>query len=321
VRDLAGLQIGDPGAQVMSTPVLSVSITTRNRPEALERCVRSLASISDITDTVFVVDDASVPRVDPAALERVATAAGLRLDLTRFDQPRGTTAGKNVIAQRAHARYLFSLDDDAFLMGDDPIRSALAVLQQDPEIAAVAFAQVDERGVPRPPAAQPAPRTAPCYVPAFIGFACLLDRERLLEAGGYREAFGIHGEEREICLRWLDRGFHVVYLPDKGVAHVAASANRDVQAYVRTVMRNDCFNALYNEPLARAAVIVPFKLWSFRRMARGGDSAGMRWVIAEILRALPAIWRVRRPVRWRTVREWNRLKRTFPPYVAAVERR
>jgi GT2 family glycosyltransferase len=240
--------------------------------------------------------------------------------VVRVDLHMGTAAGKNTIAHRAAAPYLLSLDDDACLIGDAAVREALDVLRRDASVAAVAFAQADEHGRKFPTAQQPAAADLPCYVPAFIGFACLIARARLLEIGGYRAAFVIHGEEREVCLRWLDRGLHVVYLPGAAVAHIADGANRDPRVYVRHVMRNDCLAALYNEPFARAICIVPYKLWSFTRMRAGlpdGDPGGLRWLLRELARSAPAIWRERRPVKWRTLREWRRLRTFCPPYTGS----
>jgi GT2 family glycosyltransferase len=311
----------------MSGRPVTVSVTTRNRPDAVERCIRSLSSIRDLVDCAIVLDDASVPALDVARLTRAADEAGITLEVVRADTHQGTAAGKNTIARRARAPYLLSLDDDAFLVGDASIRGALNVLEHDPEIAAVAFSQADEHGRRFPAGQQPAAAEAPCYVPAFIGFACLIARERLLEIGGYREAFVIHGEEREVCLRWLDRGLHVVYLPSATVAHVADASNRDHRAYVRHVMRNDCLAALYNEPFVRVVAIIPYKLWSFTRMRAGvpgGDPGGLRWMLRELARSAPAILRERHPVRWRTLREWRRLRALTPPYpgaMAAVPRR
>jgi GT2 family glycosyltransferase len=301
----------------MSLRPLTVGITTRNRPVAVERCVRSLASIRDLVDCAIVVDDASTPPLDIGHLTSVAEAAGVPLEVLRIEAHAGTAAGKNTIARRARAPYLLSLDDDAFLVGDAAVRAALDVLHQDSAVAAVAFAQSDEHGRPRPSSQQPAAAEGPCYVPAFIGFACLIATRRLLEIGGYREAFVIHGEEREVCLRWLDRGLHVVYLPHAAVAHVADGSNRDPRVYVRQVMRNDCFAALYNEPFVRVIAIIPLKLWSFTRMRAGlpgGDPGGLRWMIGELLRSAPRILRQRHPVRWRTLREWRRLRQFSPPY-------
>ena len=296
---------------------LTVSITTRNRPAAVERCVRSLASIRDLVDSAVVLDDASSPPLDGARLARAAEDAGVALELLRVETHTGTAAGKNTIARRARAPYLLSLDDDAFLVGDAAVREALDVLQRDPGVAAVAFAQSDASGRLWPAGQQPSAAEEPCYVPAFIGFACLIARDRLLEIGGYRETFIIHGEEREVCLRWLDRGLHVVYLPGAAVAHLAAATNRDPRAYVRQVMRNDCLAALLNEPFARVLCIVPYKLWSYTRMRAavpGGDPGGLWWMVRELVRSAPAVWRERRPVRWSTLREWRRLRALSPPY-------
>jgi GT2 family glycosyltransferase len=301
----------------MSGRPLTVSVTTRNRAVSVERCVRSLASIRDLVDRAIVLDDASDPPLDVARLTRAAHEAGIALEVLRADVHRGTAAGKNTIARAARSPYLLSLDDDAFVVGDAAVRDALAVLEHDPGIAAVAFSQSDEHGRLWPAGQQPAAAEGPCYVPAFIGFACLIATARLLEIGGYREAFVIHGEEREVCLRWLDRGLHVVYLPGAPVAHLADPSNRDPRAYVRHVMRNDCLAALYNEPFARAACIIPYKLWSFTRMRAGlpgGDPGGLRWILSELVRSAPAILRERHPVRWRTVREWRRLRALTPPY-------
>ena len=78
-----------------------------------------------------------------------------------------------------------------------------------------------------------------------------------LALGGYRESFVFYGEEKEYCLRLLDRGYRVVYLPDALVVHAQDAGGRTPQRYLRYVTRNDCLNALYNEPLWRAAWLVP----------------------------------------------------------------
>jgi GT2 family glycosyltransferase len=282
--------------------------------------VRSLASIRDLVDCAIVFDDASAPRLDVALLTETADGVGIPLEVLRNDVQIGTAAGKNAIARRARAPYLLSLDDDAFLVGDGAVRQALAVLQHDARVAAVAFAQSDEHGKRFPAGQQPAAAEAACYVPAFIGFGCLIARDRLLEIGGYREAFVIHGEEREVCLRWLDRGLNVVYLPDAPVAHLADRSNRDPRAYIRHVMRNDCLASLYNDPLLRAVMVIPYKLWSFTRMRAGlpgGDPGGLGWIVRELVKSAPAILPQRRPVRWWTLREWRRLRAFSPPYPGA----
>ena len=147
----------------------------------------------------------SDPPVDAQAMRAHAGTLGLPVDLVRLDTHTGTTAAKNIAARRAKARYLLSLDDDAFLVRGESVARAVALLDGDDSVAAVAFAQADEHAARRQ-AQQPAAGDEACYVPAFVGFGCLIRRDRLLDVGGYRDVFVIHGEERELCLRWLDRG-------------------------------------------------------------------------------------------------------------------
>lgn len=300
---------------------VTVTIATRHRPAALDRCVRSLALAADRLESIVVVDDASQPPVDVEEMRGHGTAIGVRVDVVRLDVHVGTAAARNLAARRATTRYVLSLDDDAFLVTADAVARAVALMEADGSVAAVAFAQADEHAARRQASQQPAAGDVACYVPSFVGFACLIRRVRLLEVGGYREEFMMHGEERELCLRWLDRGWRIVYLPDAPIAHVADSANRDPRAYVRHVIRNDCLNALYNEPAPRALVSIPIRLWNFRRMAAaipGGDPQGIGWIAGELWARWPSVRRARRPVRWRTLGEWRRLRDTTPPYSAPV---
>jgi hypothetical protein len=63
--------------------------------------------------------------------------------------------------------------------------------------------------------------------------------------------------------------------------------------------------------------IIPYKLWSFTRMVAGtpgGDPGGLWWIVREVAKAAPAILRHRHPVRWRTLKEWRRLRDSSPRY-------
>jgi hypothetical protein len=142
-----------------------------------------------------------------------------------------------------------------------------------------------------------------------------------LELGGYRESFVFYGEEKDYCLRLLGSGRRVVYLPNARIAHIPDPGGRTQSRYVRYCIRNDFLQSLYNEPWPMIAVGVPVRLDRYRRMVAGipsGDAGGLRWILGEIRRALPAVWRDRKPVSWRTVRRWRRMVRTVCPYPPRV---
>jgi GT2 family glycosyltransferase len=298
--------------------VITVGVCTRDRPAALLRCLRSLEHAGVPLDRVVVVDDGSAVPVDAGAL-RAASGLGARLEVLRAPAPEGVARGRNRIAARAKGEWLLFLDDDAALLPGDALRSAVRVLEGDPAVAAVAFAQADEEGAPYPPATQPSAATRPSRVPSFIGFAHLLRREALLAVGGFRELLEINGEERELSLRLLDAGFRIVYLPEARVAHLAVPEGRaDPGALLHLLVRNDVLSAWLNEPLPLAVATVPVRLARYFRMRRGWeihDPGGFGRILRALALALPRVLRERRPVRWATVREWRRL-RASPPYEA-----
>jgi GT2 family glycosyltransferase len=142
-----------------------------------------------------------------------------------------------------------------------------------------------------------------------------LRRSVFLQLGGYTESFHFYGEEKDYCLRLLDAGYRVVYLPDALVAHVPDPSGRSHARYLRYVVRNDCLSALFNEPLPMALISVPLRLRRYRRMARSGgiaDPDGLRWIVGELAAAVPRALATRKPVKWASILAWRRLRRTPP---------
>lgn len=296
---------------------LTIGITTRNRPAALRRCLASIAATLGREHEVLVFDDASTPR----ATDQIAGdgAAGLEVRVIRDDRGIGPIAGRNELVARARHEIVFLMDDDAAVVDTEAIDKAVAVLKADERVAAVAFAQAESDGTPWPERMQPGRGRQPARVAAYIGFAHLIRRSVFLTVGGYRADLVFYGEEKDLCIRLIDAGYAVVYLPDARVAHIPHPAGRDPRRYVRQVIRNDCLTSLYNEPWPLVAVGLPARLVRYRRMAAridGGDAGGLTWILRELRAAWPNVVRTRRPVSWATLREWRRLARTVVPYHA-----
>ena len=241
-------------------PGLTIGITTRNRTESLRRCVASLKHVAHLSPEVLVFDDASeVPVI--RALEPHP-----RLRVIRDERGPGNIVGRNRLMREASADAVLLLDDDAALLDGSGIERGLQILAQDSTVAAIAFAQANADGQPWPESMQPGRGQCARYVAAFIGFAHLLRRDVFLRLGGYRERFVFYGEEKDYCLRLLDNDRSVVYLPDALVVHAQDAAGRTPQRYLRYVTRNDCLNALYNEPLHRVVWLLPARLGLYFRM-------------------------------------------------------
>ena len=295
---------------------LTVGISTRDRRGSLLRCLRSLQHAWPWLDQVIVVDDGSATPIEPGLRAELGADLPPGLTVVRNDAPAGPTAGRNRIAREARTPWILYLDDDAVLLSPHAVSAGIGVLERDPAVAIVAYPQADEEGTLLPPQAQPSTATLPARVRTFIGFAHLVRRDAVQAAGGYREILQINGEERELSLRLLDAGQHVVYLPDAPVAHLADPAGRDMSRFLHLIVRNDVLAALLNEPLPVAAATVPVRLWRYFPMRRGWgahDPGGFGRILRAVAGSLPRVARERSAVRWSTLREWHRLAQS-PPY-------
>lgn len=294
---------------------ISVGITTRDRPAALRSCLESLQTARDLIAEILVFDDGSrEPPVD-------ALPPDLRAGIVmmRDTASPGYIEGRNRLMEAASRPWVLLLDDDTRLLSRDALVSGIRVLEQDPRIAAVAFAQAEQDGRPWPERMQPAPGSGARQVRSFIGFAHLLRRDVFRALGSYRAFFRFYGEEKDYCLRLLDAGYAVVYLPEARIAHVVDPAGRDARRYLRYVARNDCLNALLNDPLPRLAWRLPARMALYFRMRRGwriADPGGFRWLVAELVRARRDVRRNRRPVSVRALRRWRKLGVAGEPYAA-----
>jgi len=288
--------------------ILTVGITTRNRPEALRACLASLAHLTPLDPEVLVFDDGSQP-------EAAADAKGIEARVIRDRAAPGYIVGRNRLVAEACGAFVLLVDDDTRVIESRAVEDALRVLQRDARVGAVAFAQAEADGRPWPAAMQPSPVDVPSVVASFIGFAHVVRRDAFLALGGYRETFEFYGEEKEFCLRLLDAGYQTVYLPDARIAHVIDRGSRDQRRYLRFVSRNDCLNSVLNDPFARLLWVLPARYFLYFRMRRGWkirDPWGGLWLLGELMRRAPAAWQARKPVRRQTLQRWRSL-RTAPP--------
>lgn len=296
---------------------ISVGIATRNRLDSLVRCVKSLEIISDLVHEVIVIDDHSDDPVEEPLRRRLTADFTLPVKVVRHDKNHGPIAARNLIANLSKSELILSLDDDAALLESEGVRDAIKIMGRDERIGAVAFAQANKSGEPWPARMQPSPVQYPCYTTAFIGFAVLLRRDRFLSLGGYRTLFHFYGEEKEYCLRLLSSGSHVLYLPDAKVGHFPDPSGRSSQKYIRYAIRNDCFGAVYNQPLPLMLLSLGKHFYGYFRMrqhSESGDPGGFMWITQEIRKCLPDLWRERRPLPWATFRRWSRIKTLWPRY-------
>ena len=97
----------------MSDRLCDVVIPTRNRPEALRRCLQALSTQSARNFGVIIVDDHSDEPLDDVVAEAVATTRfPIEPVLLRMPQPSGPSAARNAGVAHSSAEYVIFIDDD-----------------------------------------------------------------------------------------------------------------------------------------------------------------------------------------------------------------
>lgn len=290
-----------PPGRFVPAPRVMVGIATFNRAALLPKAISSAQAQDHAQVELAVLDDASTdetPQLRPSF-------PGVRWE--RREHGIGIVEARNYLMRSFTGEYFAGLDDDAWFVGADELRIAVAHLESHPRVAAIAFDILS----PDRPGTQA--RSAARQVAMYIGCGHLLRMSAVRELGFYEATPGKYGsEEKDLCLRMLDAGWEVHFLPGAHVWHEKTVLARDLDAQHRSGVCNDLSFALRRCPFPAILGIFPYKLashawWSVRHRRLGAFWRGA----GDFFRNFAEVSRARNPVRlatfWRFSRGFRRL--------------
>ncbi len=276
-----------------------IGITTRNRAEILPKAIQSALDQDYPLKEVAVFDDASTDGTQELR------AQFPQVRWSRVEEPHGLMRARNRLMDEADAGFYFSLDDDAWFMQGDEISCGVELLTARPEVAALAY---DILSPDRPIAA---PRAAPYPTHMYIGCGHLLRLSVARAAGFYTPSPGSYGgEEKDLCVRLLDRGHEILFMPGVHVWHDKTMLARDLPAQHRSGVCNDLVFAFRRCPSPMVWWLIPGKILSHLKFAVRHDF--VRPCVQGVflfLRSLGRLAPTRRPVNPSTFREFLRRSR------------
>ncbi|MBW8782063.1 MAG: glycosyltransferase [Verrucomicrobia bacterium] len=278
----------------MNTPLFPrvlLGITTHNRAGILPKAIASALAQDYPCLSIAVLDDGSTD--DTPALH--AQLPGVTW--IRHEQSRGYMESRNELMRTPGADFYVSLDDDAWFLRGDELSLAIARMQAQPSLAAIAF------DILSPDRSAEIPRSSPKSAAVFIGCGHLLRLSAVREAGFYAATPGAYGsEEKDLCLRLADLGYDIELMPGVHVWHDKAWSGRDWFPLHRSGVCNELVMTLRRCPLPDLLLVLPLKFASFVRywlqrpeFARAGLAG-----IGDVLRHLRATLQSRRAVRRKT---------------------
>lgn len=285
------------------TVIGCVVLTMGNRPELLDRGLRSILSQRGVSVDVVVVGNGWAPSGLPDGVSGVGLPRNV-----------GIPAGRNAGVPHVRGDLLFFLDDDAALADDDVLGKATALFAADDTLGVVQLRPVDpvtgetpRSFVPRLRVGDPA-RDSDL---AALWEGAVVVRRTVLEAvGGWPEVYFYQHEGVELAWRVIDAGHRVHYAGGLVCWHDAKQPGRD-PSYYRMQGRNRVWLARRNLPLpiAFAYLCTWLVLTLARARGRGARAQALRgWVDGFRQPCGP-----RQPVSWRAA--WRMTRAGRPPVI------
>lgn len=235
--------------------MVSVIIVSYNSGTLLLECVQSVLRSKHAVE-VIVSDNASTD----CSIEALEELAGRepRLRVMRNGKNFGFGRGNNLALARARGEYVLFLNPDC-LLAEDTLDRMIAALERRPQAGmagclirnpdgteqagcrrdtltprrALARMFVPHRRDGSQPAAVRAPLPeAPVAVEAISGAFMLVRTAVLQQVGAFDEAYFMHWEDLDICLRFRQAGWEVLFVPDVEIVHFKGRSSNQRPIFV-----------------------------------------------------------------------------------------
>jgi len=212
---------------------ISTIIVSYNTAELLTACLKSVASRSDLSVEVIVVDNAS--QDDSAA--RVSRDFPW-VKLITNEQNAGFARANNQALNVSSGEYVYFLNPDAVVQpGAFEAMMRFMASHTDVGLAGTRILNPDgsvqpsvERRYPGERRAQKDLRGLAGEIAWVLGASMIARRVMVEDLGGFDEGFFLYGEEQDLCLRIRKKGWKIGFIPDAAVVHWGGQSERNTSA-------------------------------------------------------------------------------------------
>ncbi|PQO38071.1 glycosyltransferase family 2 protein [Blastopirellula marina] len=284
---------------------VSIVITTRNRSDDLRRALTSCYTQRGIDLEVLVYDDASTDNTSEIVSTEFPDAR-----VVQVQERVGLIVLRNRGFREATGDYVVSIDDDAYFTSATTVRDAVEMLRENSDAAAIALPYVEPRT--KDPARLISSISPGEKVRSYVGCAHLIKRDIALSMGGYREFFVHQGEERDLAIRMLEKGYGIIMGGTPPIVH-DYSPKREVARMSYYGTRNTLLFAVLNLPFSAAILRLCLdSINLFRHKLTFGGIPAQCLLIGRSLVACLWFIRFRDPVSLSTYRLFRSLPRHGP---------
>lgn len=205
---------------------ISVIIVTFNSADCIAACVESVLAQTGISREVIVVDNASADGT-------LARLKALPCRVIPNRENLGFGRGNNLGFAASSGRYLYLLNPDAQLVGQDALATLCRRMDDQPRWGMAGTLTVSAAGgIESPPATSyPGARHVrrdfsklPGNIAWIMGASMIIRRELYEQLGGFDPGFFLYSEETDFCLRLRERGFEIGHIREVSVRHIGGAS-------------------------------------------------------------------------------------------------
>lgn len=285
------------------SPLYSILINSKDRPNALIRCVKSVLAQTYKNLEVLVLDDNSDERLCDRLTHIVADR---RVKCIRSDVTLGVAGGRNKLIKSANGDFLIILDDDAAFRNNDSLNRIIELFHSHPDVGLLALKIVDlmdsEQVRVRVPFRRltikrnPQIINLPQYVSYFLGGGHAVRKEVFEKCGLYEENLLYGGEEIDLSYRMIHNGYKLFYTPDVIVNHyikyLGMLTSLARRKYLYLSVRNKIWiNYKY---LPWSAFVINTIIWASIRIVTSFFTGGLTQTIRGIIGGFRGLKNVKR---------------------------
>lgn len=212
---------------------ISVIIVTYNSADQIAACLRSVISQSGVAFEIIVVDNASKD-------DTLAQLARFNVRVIASTENLGFGRGNNLGFTSSSGRYIYLLNPDACLEGNDALKKMCQAMDANPRWGIAGTRVCSPAGkVESPPAYRyPGQRHTrsdfsklPGKIAWVLGGSLGIRREVFSVLGGFDSEFFHASEDTDLCLRARKQGWEIGSLEDVTVYHIGQASERGQDPY------------------------------------------------------------------------------------------
>jgi len=206
---------------------VSVLICSRERPNALMRCLQSVLQQDYPYITQILILDDNSKTCDLAEIVG-STLKDSRIQWFRSNVSLGVAGGRNFLMERAEGDIFIIIDDDAYFADRLSVKNIVNCFTENQQIGILAFKVInhDSKGedllVPfsrRWRREMPHITEELQMVSYYVGTCHAIHRGVIEECGFYQDDFIYGGEELDLSYRVIQAGLCIMYVPSVLVHH------------------------------------------------------------------------------------------------------